>query len=64
LPDAPRSDALRASGALLAATAVALGVSILFRGNRYAAAVLPILALTVLQQVLVRRQAVKSSSRS
>jgi len=64
LPDAPRGDVMRASLALLAATAAALGLSIVFRGNRYAAAVLPIIALTVLQQVLVRRQAVKSSSRS
>jgi hypothetical protein len=62
LPDAPRADAMRASLALLAATAAALGLSIVFRGNRYAAAVLPILALAVLQQVLVRRQAVKPVS--
>jgi hypothetical protein len=64
LPDAPRSDAMRASLALLIATAVALGLSIAFRGNRLTAAVIPILGLTVLQQLLVRRQAVKSSSRS
>jgi hypothetical protein len=64
LPDAPRGDAMRASIVLLAGTAAALGLSIAYRGNRCAAAVLPILALTVLQQMLVRRQAVKSSSRS
>jgi hypothetical protein len=55
MPDAPRADVWRASAALLFATAVALGVSIAFRGNRYAAAVLPIAALAVLQQLLVRR---------
>jgi hypothetical protein len=40
LADASRSDSLRASAVLLASTAVALGISIAFRGNRYAAAVL------------------------
>ena len=63
LPDAPRSDALRASGALLGATAVALGISILFRGDRYFAAVLPIAALAILQQFLIRRRSVDPSPR-
>ena len=50
---APRPRVVRASLWLLAATAVALAVSVLYRGDRYAAAVLPLLALAVFQRVLL-----------
>jgi len=50
-----RSFVLRGSLVLLAATAVALGLSIVFRGDRYLAAVWPIVGLAVLQRFLIHR---------
>ncbi len=50
----------RASYYLLAASFVALPISYIFQGNRYLAAVLPILGLAILQRILVHRIAVKS----
>jgi hypothetical protein len=59
LSEAPRGEVLRASVILLGATVLALAVSIAFRGNRYLAAVLPIIALAVLQRTLTSRYAIK-----
>lgn len=52
---APRHAVFRASLVLLLATAAALAMSVLFRGERYLAAVFPIIALALLQRWLVRR---------
>jgi hypothetical protein len=52
---APRAAIIRASGLLLAATAVGLIMSVVFRGDRYLAAVFPIVALAILQRVLMHR---------
>jgi len=46
---------VRASVALLLATTVALVLSVLFRGDRYLAAVWPIVGLAVLQRFLAHR---------
>ncbi|SKA06469.1 hypothetical protein [Novilysobacter spongiicola] len=54
---APRAPVFRASLWLLAATALALVVSISYRGDRYLAAVYPIIALAVLHRVLLYRLA-------
>ncbi|HMN15465.1 MAG TPA: hypothetical protein PKD55_24380 [Bellilinea sp.] len=54
---APRAPVVRASLWLLAATAVALVVSVRYRGDRYLAAVYPIIGLAVLQRILVSRLA-------
>ncbi len=54
LENAARPAALRASWWLLGTTLLALGMSVMFRGDRYLAAVIPIVALAVLQRVLVR----------
>lgn len=51
----PRVPVVRASLLLLAATAVALAVSFSYRGDRYLAAVYPIIALAVLQRCLLFR---------
>ena len=51
----PRHAVLRASLWLLVATAVALGISVAYRGDRYLAAVYPIIGLAVLQRILVHR---------
>lgn len=53
--DAPRAYAIGASVALLLATAIALLVSVYFRGDRTLAAVWPIVALAVLQRMLAHR---------
>lgn len=53
----PRAAAVRASLWLLAATALALAVSVVYRGDRYLAAVYPILALAVIHRVLLHRLA-------
>jgi predicted MFS family arabinose efflux permease len=53
----PRAPVVRASLWLLAATALALAVSISYRGDRYLAAVYPIIALAVLHRVLLHRLA-------
>lgn len=50
----------RASWYLLAASFATLPVSYVFQGNRYLAAVLPILCLAILQRILVHRIAVDS----
>ena len=55
--EAPRRTVGRASLVLLAATVVALALSVAFRGDRYLAATVPIIGLAVLQRVLVRRAA-------
>ncbi|WP_200918068.1 hypothetical protein [Jeongeupia sp. HS-3] len=55
LISAPRHVALRASLWLLAATALALVASVIFRGDRTYAAVLPIIGLAVLQRILVNK---------
>lgn len=52
---APRGAVIRTSGLLLAATAVGLIMSFVFRGDRYLAAVFPIVALAILQRVLTYR---------
>lgn len=52
---APRVAVIRASSLLLVATVVGLIMSVVFRGNRYLAAVFPILALAILQRVLMHR---------
>lgn len=52
---APRTPVVRASLWLLAATALALLVSINYRGDRYLAAVYPIVSLAVLNRVLLYR---------
>ncbi|WP_228064379.1 hypothetical protein [Novilysobacter avium] len=52
---APRHVVMRASISLLVATALALGISFAFRGDRILAAVVPIICLAVLQRVLVSR---------
>lgn len=51
----PRHAVIRASVWLLAATAVALAASVAYRGDRYLAAVYPIIGLAVLQRVLLYR---------
>jgi len=51
----PRGPVVRASAWLLAATAVALVASVVSRGDRYMAAVYPIIGLAVLQRVLLYR---------
>lgn len=56
----PRQVVIHASLWLLAATALALAVSLLFRGDRTLAAVLPIICLAVVQRILVY-QASRSS---
>jgi predicted MFS family arabinose efflux permease len=53
----PRPSVIRASAWLLAATAVALVISMEYRGDRYLAAVYPIIGLAVLQRVLLHRLA-------
>lgn len=53
----PRAPVVRASLWLLAATALALAVSISYRGDRYLAAVYPIIALAVLHRALLYRLA-------
>lgn len=60
--DAPRPAAVHASLWLLAATALALGVSFLFHGNRTLAAVLPIVGLAVLQRTLANRAEQRSQA--
>ena len=55
LSDAPRGTTTRASLWLLGATLLALGTSVLFRGDQTLAAVIPIIALAVLQRFLVYR---------
>ena len=50
-----RATIRRSSIVLLAATLLALGCSILFRGNRQQAAVLPIVGLAIVQRVLASR---------
>lgn len=55
LPSAPRQTVIKASLWLFAATALALAISITFRGNRTFAAVIPIICLAVLQRILVYR---------
>ena len=50
----------RASYWLLAASFAALPVSYIFQGNRYLAAVFPIIGLAILQRILVHRIAVNS----
>jgi hypothetical protein len=52
---APRERVRRASLWLLAATVPALLASFLFRGDRIWAAVVPVVALGLLQRVLVHR---------
>ena len=54
---APRRVVVRASVWLLIATTAALGISVVFRGERSMAAVLPIICLAVLQRVLASRAA-------
>ena len=51
----PRRAVVRASVWLVAATAVALVMSVAYRGDRYLAAVYPIIGLAILQRVLVHR---------
>ena len=51
----PRTPVVRASLWLLVATALALAVSVTFRGDRYLAAVYPIIFLAVLQRGLLYR---------
>lgn len=51
----PRDAVVRASAWLLAATAAALIASVVFRGDRYLAAVYPVLGLAVLERVLRHR---------
>lgn len=46
---------VRASTWLLAATALAGAMSVVFRGDRWWAAIVPIVALAILQRLLVRR---------
>ena len=53
----PRAAVVRASLWLLGATALALAVSLAYRGDRYVAAVYPILVLAVLHRVLLYRLA-------
>lgn len=53
LVDAPRNVVVRTSAVLLGATVMALIFSIAFRGDRYLAAVWPIIGLAVLQRLLV-----------
>lgn len=53
--DSPRRFVMRASVALLLATAVALVLSVIFRGDRYLAAVWPIVGLAVVQRFLAHR---------
>ncbi len=55
--DACRQFVLRASAGLLLATVVALVLSVLFRGDRYLAAVWPIVGLAVLQRFFAHRAA-------
>ena len=52
---APRAPVIRASLWLLAATALACIVSVNFRGDRYLAAVYPIIALAVMHRILLHR---------
>ena len=51
----PRRAVVRASVWLLFATAVALAISVAYRGDRYLAAVYPIIGLAILQRLLVHR---------
>ena len=51
----PRRAVVRASVCLLFATGVALAISIAYRGDRYLAAVYPIIGLAILQRLLVHR---------
>jgi hypothetical protein len=53
----PRRAVVRASIWLLAATAAALAISLAYRGDRYLAAVYPLIGLAVLQRLLVHRLA-------
>lgn len=53
----PRASVVRASLWLLAATALALVMSVCYRGDRYLAAVYPIIALAVLHRILLHRLA-------
>lgn len=53
--DVPRRFVVRASVILWLATLAALALSIQFRGDRYLAAVWPIVGLAVLQRILVHR---------
>ena len=64
LSDAPRGTTTRASLWLLGATLLALGTSVLFRGDQTLAAVIPIIALAVLQRFLVYRAGRPSQSLS
>lgn len=52
---APREAVVRASAWLLAATVLALVASVAYRGDRFLAAVYPIIALAILQRVLLYR---------
>lgn len=52
-PSFPRVPVVRASLCLLAATAAALAVSMSYRGDRYLAAVYPIIALAIFHRVLL-----------
>lgn len=54
-PSAPRRQVLRASLWLLAATLLALAISFAYRGDRYLAAVYPIIGLAVTHRLLLHR---------
>lgn len=54
---APRGAVVRASIWLLVAAAAALAASVAFRGDRYLAAVFPIIGLAMLQRLLLHRLA-------
>ena len=56
-----RTQVRRSSVILLLATLLALGCSIVFRGNRTQAAVLPIVGLAIVQRVLAHRIQSRSS---
>lgn len=63
-PSAPRRQVVRASLWLLAATLLALAISFAFRGDRYLAAVYPIIGLAVAHRLLLHRvqQATKGAA--
>lgn len=51
----PRPAVVRGSAWLLTATAIALFISVIYRGDRYVGAVFPIIGLAVLQRVLLQQ---------